>query len=124
MDEQTKAPNRILWLTGPKTGQVEPPWPEERVITPALERLIEALAQKAAEDFLAEERARVSGDTLLRIRAVMSRVGLSRTTIYARIAAGAFPKPVSEGGVSRWFESEIDEYIAGLKARRDDRPSP
>jgi prophage regulatory protein len=58
-------------------------------------------------------------DTLLRLPEVMRRVGLKKSSIYARVHAGTFPKPTREGGVSRWFESEIDDYIAGLKARRD-----
>lgn len=58
-------------------------------------------------------------DTLLRLPEVMRRVGLKKTAIYARIAAKTFPAPVTEAGVSRWFESEIDAYVAGLKARRD-----
>ena len=31
---------------------------------------------------------------LLKVREVMARVGLSRPSIYARMAAGAFPKPI------------------------------
>jgi len=58
-------------------------------------------------------------DTLLRLPEVMRRVGLKKTAIYARIATGAFPKPITEGGVSRWVEAEIDAHIADLKARRD-----
>lgn len=58
-------------------------------------------------------------DTLLRLPEVMRRVGLKKTAIYARIATGTFPKPATEGGVSRWFESEIDAYVDGLRARRD-----
>jgi len=66
-------------------------------------------------------------DTLLRLPAVMARVGLKKTAIYARIAAKTFPAPITDGGVSRWLESEIDAYIAALKAQRDgdrngDRP--
>lgn len=49
----------------------------------------------------------------------MERVGLRKTAIYARIAAGTFPRPTTEAGVSRWFESEIDAYIEVLKARRN-----
>lgn len=59
-------------------------------------------------------------ETLLRLPEVMRRVGLKKTAVYARITAGAFPKPVVEGNVSRWFESEIDAYIEGLRVRRND----
>lgn len=44
----------------------------------------------------------------LRRSAVEARTGLSRSSIYDRIAAGEFPKPVPLGGRSvGWLESEI-----------------
>jgi prophage regulatory protein len=119
MGQKEKSPDRIVWLTGPKAGQVEPPWPREREITPAIERLIDELAKKAVEEFLAEESRRASGDILIRLPEVMRRVGLTKSSIYARVAQGRFPKPTPDGGVSRWFESEIDAYIEGTKALRD-----
>ena len=47
-----------------------------------------------------------------------SRTGLSRSTIYARIAEGAFPRPIDLGGgrAVGWIESEIDAW---LQARID-----
>ncbi|HEY5850417.1 MAG TPA: AlpA family transcriptional regulator [Lysobacter sp.] len=56
---------------------------------------------------------------LLRLPEVISRVGLKKTAIYARIAAGTFPRPVTDGGVSRWVEAEIDAWIGQLIAKRD-----
>ncbi|MBI5137152.1 MAG: AlpA family phage regulatory protein [Nitrospirae bacterium] len=35
---------------------------------------------------------------LLRIREVAARTGLSRSTVYVRVAAGDFPAPVAIGG--------------------------
>lgn len=55
-------------------------------------------------------------DKLIRLREVVSRVGMSKATIYRKIALGEFPRPVSVGGQSvRWRESALDEWIAGLK---------
>ena len=46
---------------------------------------------------------------------VISRVGLSRSTIYAWIAAGRFPRQVALGaGSVGWREAEIDAWIDGL----------
>lgn len=46
---------------------------------------------------------------------VKERTGLSRSTIYAKIAQGTFPKPVCLGARAvGWLESEIDEWINSL----------
>jgi len=43
---------------------------------------------------------------------VKSRTGLSRSTIYQRIGAGTFPKPVNLGARAvGWLESEIDGWL-------------
>ncbi|TAG46795.1 MAG: AlpA family phage regulatory protein [Betaproteobacteria bacterium] len=48
------------------------------------------------------------------------RVDKGRTAIYTEIAAGNFPRPVKTGKRSvAWVESEIDQYIEGLIAKRD-----
>ena len=52
---------------------------------------------------------------ILRLPDVKARTGLSRSTIYARIAQGSFPKPVTLGGRAvGWIEKEVDEWLAGL----------
>ena len=48
--------------------------------------------------------------TILRLPAVKTSTGLSRSTIYLRITQGTFPKPVSLGGRAvGWLEAEIGE---------------
>lgn len=55
-------------------------------------------------------------DRLIRLRDVAQRVGLSKATIYRKLRAGAFPKPVTIGGTAvRWRESAIDGWIASLR---------
>jgi prophage regulatory protein len=50
--------------------------------------------------------------TILRLPAVKASVGLSRSTIYLRIAEGTFPKPVSLGGRAvGWLQAEIDAWM-------------
>ena len=67
----------------------------------------------------------------LRLIHVRHRTGLSRSTLYARIAAGKFPKPVPLGGRAvGWLESEVEAYLADLvkqsrgeSPQKSDRPS-
>ena len=50
--------------------------------------------------------------TILRLPAVKARTGLSRSTIYLRIAEGDFPKSISLGGRAvGWIESEIQAWV-------------
>ena len=60
--------------------------------------------------------------TILRLPAVKTSTGLSRSTIYLRIAEGTFPKPVSLGGRAvGWLEAEIQEWLQRRieESRRD-----
>lgn len=55
--------------------------------------------------------------TILRRKQVEARTGLSRSTIYLRIAQGTFPKPVSLGARAvGWIASELDEWLAARVA--------
>jgi len=59
------------------------------------------------------QEAQVS--TILRLPSIKARTGLSRSSVYLRIAQGVFPKPVSLGGRSvGWPASEV----AALNAAR------
>jgi prophage regulatory protein len=50
--------------------------------------------------------------TILRLPAVKVVTGLSRSTIYLRVAEGAFPKPVGLGGRAvGWLEAEIQDWL-------------
>jgi prophage regulatory protein len=50
--------------------------------------------------------------TILRLPAVKTSTGLSRSTIYLRVAEGTFPRPVSLGGRAvGWLEAEIQEWL-------------
>lgn len=50
--------------------------------------------------------------TFIRLPEVKLRVGLCRSSIYAFIARGDFPRPYSLGGRAvAWLESEIDGWI-------------
>jgi prophage regulatory protein len=50
--------------------------------------------------------------TILRLPHVKRRTGLSRSTIYLRIARGTFPKPVSlDGRAVGWLELEVQQWL-------------
>ncbi len=50
--------------------------------------------------------------TILRLPEVKSCTGLSRSTIYARIALGTFPKPVGLGGRAvGWLATEVQDWL-------------
>ena len=46
-------------------------------------------------------------------------ISLNKATIWRKLKAGEFPRPVKVGNRLAWVEGEIDEYIAGLVAKRD-----
>ncbi len=49
---------------------------------------------------------------ILRLPEVKNRTGLSRSTIYLRMANNEFPKPISLGGRAvGWFEEDIQNWL-------------
>jgi prophage regulatory protein len=56
---------------------------------------------------------------LLRRREVEARTGLSRSSIYARMAAGTFPLAVDLGGRAvAWMENEVETWVLARIAAR------
>ncbi len=50
--------------------------------------------------------------SILRLKDLQQRVPLSRSTLYAKIAAGAFPSPITLGPRAvGWLASDIDKWI-------------
>jgi prophage regulatory protein len=59
-----------------------------------------------------DQGAHNMADSILRLPAVKTRTGLSRSTIYLRISQGTFPRPVNLGGRAvGWLEAEIQEWL-------------
>jgi prophage regulatory protein len=53
------------------------------------------------------------GDNHVRLPEVERRTGMSRATIYRRIAEGRFPEQISmAGNIAAWRESELAEWLA------------
>ena len=63
---------------------------------------------------------------LLRLPRVLDRTGLSKSSLYDKIASGDFPKPVHLGTDAKsvaWLEHEVDGWIQNTIRHRDDRRS-
>ncbi len=64
---------------------------------------------------------------ILRLPAVKTRTGLSRSTIYLRVAEGKFPKPVSLGARAiGWIDNEVEAWLTGQieQSRKAQRGRP
>jgi prophage regulatory protein len=58
-------------------------------------------------------------ERILRRPEVQNRTGLARSTIYAMMATGAFPRPFPLGQRAvGWAESEINAWLESRKAER------
>jgi prophage regulatory protein len=52
--------------------------------------------------------------TILRLPSVKERTGLSRSSIYAFVSQGSFPRPISLGARAvGWNSESVDAWIAG-----------
>lgn len=50
---------------------------------------------------------------------VLAALGISSPTLYRLIKAGLFPKPMKIGAkMSRWLESDIDDYLESANTAR------
>ena len=61
-------------------------------------------------------------DRIIRLRTVLGRTGLSRSTLYRKIAEGTFPAQIkiSINGAG-WRESDVNRWIADPVAWRTER---
>ncbi|KAE8437816.1 MULTISPECIES: AlpA family transcriptional regulator [Halomonadaceae] len=57
---------------------------------------------------------------LIRIKDVMDRTGLARSTVYKYINLGQFPQPIKLGTRAvAWVEREVEAWICESIERRD-----
>lgn len=57
---------------------------------------------------------------VIRLPEVRSRTGLSRSSIYAMMSSGAFPKPVKLGARAvGWLEAEVGDWLNSRMMMRD-----
>jgi len=67
-----------------------------------------------------EHQETVMNMKLIRIKEVMNRTGLARSTIYKYISEERFPQPTKLGPRTvAWVESEIENWINSLISQRD-----
>lgn len=58
-------------------------------------------------------------DRILRIRAVIDRTGLSRSTLYRKVQDGTFPKQIQIAArCTGWRESAVIEWIRAPMSER------
>jgi prophage regulatory protein len=54
----------------------------------------------------------MNGQSILRLRDVLRRLSISRSSLYALIKAGKFNQPISLGPRSvGWLESDVTDFI-------------
>lgn len=59
--------------------------------------------------------------SLLSIKDVKARVGLSTATVYRLMQRGTFPRPRKVGTKSLWRSDEVEAWILGRERRGSDR---
>ncbi|WP_333606216.1 helix-turn-helix transcriptional regulator [Novosphingobium sp.] len=61
-------------------------------------------------------------DRIIRLKTVLARTGLSRTTLYRKMGEGTFPRQVkiSVHGAG-WHESAVNRWVADPVGYRDDQ---
>ena len=65
----------------------------------------------------------ITSDKILRMRTVLERTGLSRSTVYRKVQDGTFPPKVKiSEHCCGWRESEINRWIANPPSYRLFRP--
>ncbi|MBY6048316.1 helix-turn-helix transcriptional regulator [Vannielia litorea] len=57
-----------------------------------------------------------ASDRLLTRRDVSSMVGFAQSTIYKKMAAGEFPRPIKVKSAARWSERDVAAWIEEQKA--------
>lgn len=60
-------------------------------------------------------------DRIIRLKDVLDRTGLTKSTLYRKVAEGTFPRqvPISTHGTG-WYESAVNRWIADPPGFRED----
>lgn len=67
----------------------------------------------------------MTGTSLMRLKDVIQRTGLSRSAIYRKVQSNDFPKSVKLGDrMVAWHSREIDQWIAKRIADRNSSSRP
>ncbi|MBK1829709.1 helix-turn-helix domain-containing protein [Verrucomicrobiaceae bacterium R5-34] len=57
-------------------------------------------------------------DRLIPQKDFVEKLGINRRTLYRLIDLGTIPRPVKQGRLNYFFESDLMKYFNGLKAQR------
>jgi prophage regulatory protein len=58
-------------------------------------------------------------EKIIRLKTVLARTGLSRSTVYRMVANGSFPRQRRIGiQATGWYQSEVEEWISDPSAYR------
>lgn len=58
-------------------------------------------------------------DWMLSVEEVSTKLGICSRSVRRLVAAGDLPGPVKAGACSRWFASDVANYLEKLKSQRD-----
>jgi len=58
------------------------------------------------------------GDRLIPQKDFVEKLGINRRTLYRLIDVGTIPKPVKQGRLNYFFESDLLNYFTRLKTQR------
>lgn len=64
------------------------------------------------------------GQRLLSVSATAERLGIARRTLEREVCRKKFPPPLKIGSKSLYLVSDVDRYVANLRAKRDGTPIP
>ena len=62
----------------------------------------------------------MNATTLIDVRTVAAMLGVDRSTVWRKAAAGFLPKPCHVAGLTRWSRAEIDAMIKAKLAERSE----
>ncbi|GHC13900.1 helix-turn-helix transcriptional regulator [Cerasicoccus arenae] len=60
----------------------------------------------------------VSDEKLVPIGTIAKRLGISTRAVYRLVARGEFPKPVKVGGATRFYWSDLEQYLNQLRQQQ------
>ncbi|MFL9952815.1 AlpA family phage regulatory protein [Paraburkholderia nemoris] len=69
----------------------------------------------------AAQTVSAKSERLIRLPQVLTLVGIGKTTVYAMIKSGEFPRPRKVRNISLWVESEVQNWIRGVVEDRGER---
>lgn len=76
-----------------------------------------SVTNQMQRDFEMNQNIHQQRPSILQLRTVLERTGLSRSTIYALVRTGAFPRQIALGPWSvGWLESDVEAWISARVA--------